>query len=448
MHARLKTWLGVVLLLVAAACLAYLSSRHRLAADWSSGQRASLSPTSRAVLGKLHGPVAITSYARPGDDQRERIAGFIARYQRFKPDITLDFVDPAADPAATRAAGITVNGELVVRYRGRREYLRRIDERQLTNTLETLARGDTRIAAFVTGNGERLPAGSSPGDLGDFVGQLERRGVRAVPLNFAQVARVPQGTRLVVLASPARALPEGAVTALTTYVEGGGNLLWLTEPGSDDRTLQPLAALLGVQKLPGTLVDGQGSALGLSDPRLVAVGRYPDQAVTRDFTLTTLFPQVAALAQASLGQWKVSPFLRSGVQSWTERTRVDENAASTIRFDAGQGETRGPLAFGLALTRLSPSPDHNEQRVAVVGDGDFLSNAYLGKGGNRELGTRLFNWLLGDDALIGVPPARAATPPLALTQRGLNAFIAVFVVALPLLLVLAGLLTGWRRRRR
>ena len=49
--------------------------------------------------------------------------------------------------------------------------------------------------------------------------------------------------------------------------------------------------------LPGVLVDGSGAALGLHDPRMIALGDYPAQAITRGFTLTTLFPQVSALAQ-------------------------------------------------------------------------------------------------------------------------------------------------------
>ncbi len=448
MRARLGNWLVIAALVVGAACLGYLSTRHVWTADWSAGQRASLSEASRAVLARLDGPVEITSYARPGDAQRQRIAAFVARYRRFKPDISLTFVDPSLDPAATRRAGITVNGELLVRYKGRRRYVRRIDERHLTNALESLARGGTRIVAFVTGNGERSATGRNPADLGTFVGQLEKRGIRAVPLDFAQVPQVPGGTSLVVLASPLTALPAGATKALAGYVRSGGNLLWLADPDRDDLGLAPLADALGIQKLPGVLVDGQGTALGLSDPRVVAVGRYPAQAITDGFTLATLFPQVAALARASMGTWKVAPILRSSVQSWTERGPIDDVQASTVRYDAGQGETRGPLNFGLALTRLSPSPAHRQQRVVVIGDGDFLSNAYLGKGGNRAFGERVFNWLLGDDVLIGVPPRQPAGARLALSQRGLNLFIAVFPIALPVLLALVGLLLGWRRRRR
>ena len=41
-----------------------------------------------------------------------------------------------------------------------------------------------------------------------------------------------------------------------------------------------------------------------------------------------------------------------------------------------------------------------EQRAAVLGDADFLSNAYLGEGGNRALGDRL-----------GDPARNQAVPP-------------------------------------
>lgn len=447
-HPRARGWLVVLALVIGASCAGYLSTRHVWTADWSAAHSASLSSATQMVLGKLEGPVTITSYARPDGPLRGEIAGFVQRYQRVKPDLTLTFVDPEHDPTATRTAGITVNGELIVAYRGHQRYLKRLSERSLTNALESLARGGERIVAFVTGDGERAPAGAQPAALGTFVSQLARRGIRAVPLDFTQVPGVPEGTNLVVLASPLTQLPTGAVTALTDYVADGGNLLWLAEPGARNLGLAPLAAALGIQKLPGVLVDGQGSALGSTDPRLIAVGQYPDQAITRGFTQTTLFAQVTALARAALGGWKVAPFLRSSPQSWNEIQPIDNAHPSTITFDAASGETRGPLNFGLALTRLSPSPSHEQQRVAVVGDGDFLSNAYLGKAGNRALGDRLFNWLLGDDALIGVPPRTVQVAPLRLTQTGLNLFTGVFLIALPLLLVILGLALTWRRRRR
>lgn len=444
---HLNGWLFALALLLAAGAIGYLTTRHDLVGDWTFGGRASLSPESRAVLATLHGPVEIVSYANPQGDLRHTVAGFVERYERAKPDLTLRFVDPQQDPAAMRELGITVDGALILHYQGREQRLDELSERSLTNALERLARGGERIVAFVSGDGERRADEKGNADLGTFMAQMEGRGMRAVPLNFAQVTAVPQHTDLVVLASPELALPDGAVKALTDYVSNGGNLLWLSEPTNDDLHLAPLADALGIRILPGVLVDGQGAALGLKDPRMLALGDYPQHAITRGFQLTTLFPQVSALAMAARTDWKVAPFLRSSAQSWTEFKPIDNAQSSSIQYDASAGELKGPLDFGFALSRLSPSPDKAEQRVVVIGDGDFLSNTFLGNGGNRALGERIFDWLLGDDALVNLPQRGAPDRLLQITQAQLSSVTLGFLVALPVLLLLIGGFIVWRRRR-
>ncbi len=445
---RLDGWLFAALLLLAFAAIGYLSTRYGYRADWTANGRTSLSAESRAVLAKLDGPVQIVSYANPQGNLRQTIAGFLQRYQTVKPDLSLSFVDPQLDPAKMRELGITVDGALILHYKDREQRLDELSERSLTNALERLLRGSDRIVAFVTGDGERRADGQANADVGTFMSSLESRGMRAVPLNFAQVAAVPAHTDLVVLASPTMTLPPGAVQALVGYVQNGGNLLWLTEPANDDLGLAPLAVALGVRVLPGVLVDGSGTALGLHDPRMIALGDYPPQAITRGFTLTTLFPQASALAQVAQTGWAVTPLLRSAAQSWTEFQPIDNTKASDIRFDAAAGELKGPLDFGFALSRLSPSPDKSEQRVVVIGDGDFLSNTFLGNGGNRALGERVFDWLLGDDKLVELPPRGAPDRLLDISQHELNALSFGFLIALPLLLLLTGGLIAWRRRRR
>ena len=448
MRRRLPLPLYVLALVVAAGCIGYLGTRHAREFDWSTGHRASLTQPTRAVLARLKGPLQITSYATPGGSLRPTIAAFIARYQALKHDITLRFVDPDQNPGAMRAAGIDVAGEMVLSYHGRRVQVRELTEDALTNAMERLVRGGERIVAFVSGDGERLPAGVKGGDLGLFLKPLTGRGLRAVPLNFAQVQQVPQGTALVVLASPQSTLPSGAVKALVDWVDNGGNLLWLSEPDDPHPELDPLAHALGIQRLPGVLVDGQGSALGLKDPRIVATGDYPPTAITRGLDQTTVFAQVQALASTSATAWSAKPLLRSSAQSWTDTQPISDTHPSTIRFDPGQGELRGPLDFGFALSRLSPSPDKNQQRAVVIGDGDFLSNAFIGQAGNRVLGERVVDWLLGDDALMDVDRAAAPDRVVRISRGGLTALAAVFMIALPLILLALGLGIAWRRRRR
>lgn len=445
---RMDAWLVAALLIVAVICIAVLSTRFGFITDWSAGARASLSPQSRAILKQLPGPIEATSYARPGGNLRNEISSVIARYQRYKPDLKLSFVDPDADPAAMRKAGISVDGEVVLRWRDREQDVVQLDERDFSDALARLKRGRERLVAFVTGDGERNPDGKANADLGDFVGQLSSQGVRALPLNLAQNASVPRNADLLVLASPQAELSPASSKAISDYLDRGGNFLWLTEPDTGDVGLAPLAQTLGIRTLPGMLVDGAGAKLGIGDPRMVVENNYPPQPITRGFALNTLFPQVAALAVTGDSQWAHAAILRSSAQSWNQIAPVDPTQASTIKYDAGGGELRGPLDFGFALTRLSPSPDKSEQRVVVIGDGDFLSNTYLANAGNRAFGERVFDWLLGDDALIALPPRGAPDRTMHLTEADLGVVTWGCLVALPLVLLIIGIVIGIRRRRR
>jgi ABC-type uncharacterized transport system involved in gliding motility auxiliary subunit len=435
-------WLYALLCVVIAVCLAALSARFGFTADWSTGARATITAQSQSLLKQLNGPLEVTSYARPGA-LRTKTRLLVDRYTRFKHDIALKFVDPDLDPIATQDAGITADGGLILTWNSHSQHVARLDEPGFSDALVRLARGGNKLVAFVTGDGERDASGKGPADLGQFVERLATRGVRAVPLNLAEAAEVPRNANLVVLASPQAALLPSSAQKLRDYVANGGNLLWLTEPGADDLGLAPLAQALGIKRLPGMLLDAQ-SAGGIGDPRLLVAAHYPAQTITDGFNINTLFPRVAALAALSDAAWNVQPILQSSARSWNQTAPADPAQAA---LDPGSGEWKGPLSFGYALGRLSPSPDQNQQRAVVIGDGDFLSNAYLADAGNLAFGERVVDWLLGDDALASVPQSAPDTV-LKPTRAQLGALTFGYLIALPIILILIGLAIRGRRRRR
>ena len=449
MRERMANALHAVLIVVVAGLIAFLSTRFGFERDISHARSASLGDASVALLKTLDEPVEVISYARRQGNLRAVIADFVDRYRRAKPDLSLRFVDPDADPNAMREAGVNVDGELELHYRDRSERLKVLSETELSGALLRLSRTRERIVAFLEGEGERQPLGKANADLGQFVGALQERGLRAVPLPLANTGQVPQNADLVVVANPQVKLAPAIVAELVDYIDRGGNLLWLTEPG-EDVGLDALAQALSVRVLPGTVVDASGSAFGLGDPSFVAISKFPAHAITRDFILTLLLPQPAAVAQVADPKWDIQPILRSSDKSWNETGHIPKagEPADTIRQDADAGEILGPLDLAFALSRVSPRPDRREQRVVVIGDGDFLSNTSLGNGGNREFGQRVFDWLLGDDDQIVVPDKSAPDRALAFTQTGLGVLSFVFLIALPLLLALSGTLIWWRRRRR
>lgn len=443
-----QNWLYVLLVLAAAGLLAWLSTRYVYQADWTANNRNSLTKPSVQLLETLDGPVDVTAWAREDQALRDAIRQFVARYQRAKPDVSLNFRNPDTSPQQARDLGITTDGTLVISYRGRTEQVAEPREQPVTNALARLARQGGRKVVFLTGHGERGPEGQANFDLGSFGRELKNKGIELETLNLAKTPRIPEGTRLLVIASPKVSYLPGEARLVRDYLESGGNLLWLDEPGGTP-SLDPVAKTLEVSFLPGTVVDPTTQLFGIQDPAYALVVDYPDQGLTQGLAAVTLYPQAAALEHERDGDWRATPILTTVARAWTESGTLNGDLA----YDEDAGERAGPLTIGLALTRerapaeSGADSETTTQRALVVGDGDFLSNQFLGNGANLDLGVRMFNWLVGDDRFIEIPPRTAPDSGLQLSNAS-SAVIAVgSMIVLPLLLVLAGSIIWWRRRR-
>jgi ABC-type uncharacterized transport system involved in gliding motility auxiliary subunit len=448
---RLQGWIFIALFTGVIGLLAWLSTVYVYQADWTAGGRNTISEDTRKLLTELTEPVTITAYASEDAVLREQIRDLVGSYQRFKPDITLEFVNPDTVPEQVRSEGITVDGELVVHYHDRSEHVQSRSEQTLSNALLRVSRQAQRWIVFISGHGERDPHGEANADLGAFGKELERNGFKVQMVNLAENA-IPNNTNLLVIAGPRVNLLPGEVAQIRDYVTSGGNLLWLGEPGKM-AGLEPLAEQLGIAFLPGVVVDATTQAFGINDPSFAIVTSYPNHAVTRDFKSITVFPEAAALEIRDDPHWQATPILSTLARSWTELGELK----GEIQFDKNTDERAGPLDIGVALTSTEPSsgestdasdtPPHG-QRVIVMGDGDFLSNTYLGNAGNLDLGLDMVRWLSHDDAFIDIRVKAAPDTTLELGRIAQAVIGLGFLIGLPLLLLGSGVVIWLRRRRR
>jgi ABC-type uncharacterized transport system involved in gliding motility auxiliary subunit len=445
---RLQNLLFLVLFLTVIGLLAWLSHRYNFESDWTATGRHTLSNTSVTVLSRIEGPVQITAFARK--QLQPVIEEFIARYQKHKPDITLVFVNPDIEPDKTRAMGISVEGELVISYQGRSEHVTNPNEETITNSLQRLLRSQEKKLVFLGGHGERRPDSEANHDYGAFIRYLDSKGIKAITLNLNEQPAIPVDTAVLVIAGPQIEYLSGEVELIRTYLKHGGNLLWLHDPGKL-YNLDTLAADLQIRFVNGVIVDPTTQLLGISDPSFALVTRYSEHPITHNFSFMTLFPRASGIEFTGHDEWTTTPFLQTVDRSWAETGLMQ----GVVEFNAGQ-DILGPLAIGMTLTRPVPateatqdtSPQQTpEQRVVVVGDGDFLSNAYLGNQGNQDLAYNIINWLSHDDNFIAIPARTAPDIELTMSETAWSVLGLFFLVVLPLLLLASGV-TIWLRRRK
>lgn len=449
----------LLLFLAAAALLQWLARDYRWQFDLTQNGRHSLSAASIAAVSRLAGPLDITAFASERGPVRALIGDFVARYRRHKPDIKLEFVDPDTAPARARAAGIQYDGQLVLKFGAAQESLvpARLTEEHFTNALTRLGHRGERWILFLSGHGESSPDRQANYDLSLFAAELRKRGFQTRALALGAHPHIPKNTAALVIANPRTQLLAGEVAKVAEYLKHGGNLLWLQGPGGL-QGLERVAENLGVEFLPGVVLDPESEKLTGSGSAIV-VANYTTHPVVREFGTATLFPYARGLAlpesdnAASAARKKRTPadgwagavLFDTHPTSWAETGPV----TGAVSFDAGK-DIKGPINLGAALARplADGSGGKREQRAAVIGDGDFLSNRFLGNVGNLELGLSLVNWVAQDDSYVNVPIHTVRDRQLTLSRAAQLVLALGFVVVLPLGLAGSGVVIWLRRRKR
>lgn len=437
----LQNGIFVVLLIALAALLAYFAREYRGEFDLTQNARNTLTQQTRESLKKLDGPIKVTVYASKQPEVRKPVQEFFAPYQKAKADLTLTLIDPREEPKLAQAAGIRADGESVIEYNQKSEHLTEYNEQSFVNALMRLARSSERLAMALEGHGERRLTGVANHDLGEFGKQLNAKGFKTNSLNLAVAQEVPANASVLIIASPQVDLQAAEVQKIRQFLQKGGNLLWLidTEPLHG---LQPVAEALGLTLGPGTVVDPDAQRFNAS-PTVALSSSYGRHPITDNFRLNTIFPftrQIAVNEKGSEGNsWKVTRLIDVAPRGWVETGKLD----GSIAFDKAR-DTPGPVNIAIAEER---SVADRSQRVVVVGNGHFLSNQFLGNGGNLELGLNMVNWLAGDDALITIQPRPARDSSLELGRGAQYTMLFGFLVLLPLAFVSTGLIVWWRRRK-
>ncbi|MCK5718475.1 MAG: GldG family protein [Thiomargarita sp.] len=484
LQARLQTLSFVSLLILIIGLLAWLSNQYQIKADWTINNRHTLSEASKKLLLELPEPIKITAYIGNNIEIRQPIEQLIELYQREANNISLDFIDPIYSPEEVRQQGIVEKGEILVSYDDRTEYLRYLTEEELTSALKRLLR-PARLVMFLTGHDERSPIGMENHDLSEWTKVLKETGINVQMLNFGK-QNIPAETNVLVISSARKQLLPREVESILNYIDNGGNLLWLLDPSTELDSLNPLFQELSLSVQAGIVIDPFSSLLGVDDPAVISIsgaGYNNYHPITSGFTnMITLFPHASTLKVNSpeASDWEQVALLTTNPQAWLE---MDDKI---IEFNQGT-DIEGPLDIAIALTRqiqqsISEEQDNSEiqekaqdnklekelqqevlvendiiseinspaleeihddiyteQRILVVGEGDFISNAFIGYGGNLDLGVKMMNWLTEDDTFIDIPNKTAVDLNLDLPANMVILLGGFFLFILPIGLISIGI---------
>ncbi|MBT8439559.1 MAG: ABC transporter permease subunit [Gammaproteobacteria bacterium] len=432
---------SIILILICLVLSWPVLKQHEFTYDLSANRNNTLSAPSQEMMQTLDKPLSFTVYLNDSNSVlKKQILQLLNRFKRERPQIVISFIDPQNNPEAARTLGITKNGELLVRYNERQQLVKKLNEEEIRKTIHHLSSRQQGWILNLQGHQEVSLFDEGLYGASLFMQNLRARGYQLRDFNLLKQGQLPANAELIIIGAPKNSLSLAETALIDTYMENGGNLLWLTDADLDFKT-KGYNSLPDISVLPGVIVDATAAKLDLSSPDNAVITKYADHSLTSGLSRHTLFPQAAAL--------KVNDF-----RGWTQETRLLTNAASWNETGAIKGnierdpvlfEEQGPLPLAILLSRQQ---DNHTQRTAFIGDSDFIRNQLLGRGDNLQLTLNLLHWLTATDG----KPQQAATRPsdqlieLAKTGRAIYGLFYLFL--LPTLLIISGLLIVRKRRNR
>jgi ABC-type uncharacterized transport system involved in gliding motility auxiliary subunit len=456
---QLQSSVFIVLLLVITGLLAWFSTRYTYQADWTMDNRHTLSDVSQQLLEQMSDPITITAYVadytQEEQDLQELIKNSIERYQRYKPNLSVRFVNPDLARAEVESNNIRRKGELLIQYQGRTEHLlqQQFSEQELTETLHRLARTQQHAVAFLEGHGEPSPMRSADNDMSKWAQQLKKRGITVTTLDFAKSLQIPNDLNALIIANPKNTLLPAEVFQISDFLDKGGNLFWLLKSAETLQGLAPLAEKLGLTVQPGIVIDpsSQLFSMGLQRPDITSItsDNYGEHPITEGFYFRTLLLQATALKVEPIAGWEATTLMFTHPQAWLETSDITD--VEVVEFNE-EVDITGPLEVAVALNRVVEQETAGEmtsskQRVVIVGESDFLSNAYINLEGNLDMGTRMLDWLVQEDVFLDIPARIPSDRTLELSDTVLFFIQVFFLIVLPLSLISTGVLT-WLQRTR
>lgn len=463
---RLGPWTPALLTVVVAVLVYLVGAQFPRSWDLTGNRRYSLAPQSLQVLDRLgdllegKAPEAAEGEGPAGADH----VMVYAFYQKLDParDITeallkscsqrtrrfrYEVVDPEVDLDLFREFELGSARTVVVTVGDRHTTLVQPEESALLSAVYRLASGRLSRVMFLTGHGEHLLDGRERPGYASCVLALEDQGHDVRPLSLGGGARVPEGCDVLVVAGPRLDPEPGETTAIDAYINRGGAVLMLTDPP----TPAGWGAWLRRWRLVPTgevLIDADrlAAAQGLGPRTVALVDTYSHHEIVHSLHgLVTTFPlsQPILRTEGADSTLYGGPLLSTGERSWAE---TDPATMYTGRpeFDPA-GDRRGPLPFGWVLEARRGA--ERPGRFVVIGNSEFLNNATVNQGANRDLLLNIMGWLAREQALIQVRGRDPLSQPVVLSKAQKEVYGWGAILGWPLLVGSLALGNMLRRRR-
>jgi ABC-type uncharacterized transport system involved in gliding motility auxiliary subunit len=445
-HSRrvlLRGLLGVAAAIAGAIALERAAAWTGWRSDLTFEQSFELAPATIQALAELPEPLSATLYHDRFDPRARGTRLLLESLAREGPvQVRARLIADAPDEVDH--FGIASSNTVVLELGQRFETIERPLETTLYEGLSRLRSRVNGVIGVLRGEGEGDV--SSEGELGfsGLAAALASEGYQLRSLVTASLREIPEDVDAVLLLAPQRALLPTSIEALERYLERGGRVVALLEPGAESGA-EPLLARWGIEPLAGVIIDPASGEVSEGVPGVAPIAyNYESHPLASGLNpdRMTYFSGARPLAvhNTAAGD-NVRRVVLASPRSWV----TPDLSVLSRRGDPPLPGAARQDYHAIAAAGRYPRPG-GEARLVVFGDSDFASNRYLRALYNLDLVLNAVHWAVERESQITLRP-KLRTPmqfPLPI-ENTLRTFHGVGLLVPELLLVAGGLV--WLRRR-
>ena len=398
-----------------------------------------LSDQTVGVLKGLRDSVKVEAFYSGSEPEYTELDGRLRQYKAQTDKLKVEFVDPFKHPGRVKELNISQSGPRIVITSGSKESrAKETSEEALTNALIEVSRGSTKKVYFTKGHGEHAVADNTERGLKQFVDNLKGEGYQTDEIVLAEHKEMPSDAQALVIAGPVAALADGEVKLVKDWVENGGKLVAMVDPGVQSG-LEKTFDGWGIQVGKDEVIDPEAQ-----NPEVAIAQSFAEHPITRPrsspFALATIFPIARSVskAQASPAGWTVTELAKTGPRAWGETSGV---TSGKVKFDPGQ-DLKGPVSLAATASKGA------ESRVVVVGNSLFAANGYYRLSGNKDFALNSVSWTAKEESRISIRPKQRQGNHLFLSAEQKRTMTLFAFDVLPFGLLFAGLVVWQTRKSR